>query len=347
MRQVFLALTTSLQHKFPMNRMIADLSVHPIGLGCMNYSGGYNPRQSDAECDALLNRALDIGYTLLDTAAVYGAGHSETMIGQFLATRRSEYTLCSKIGFAEGGAGGKRGVDNDPRTIAARCDASLTRLKTDVIDLFYLHRWDKETAVEEVIGAMGRLVEAGKVRHLGMSEVSAETLRAAHAEHPIAAVQSEYSLWTRNPEIAVLEACEALGVTFVAFSPLARQFLCSVLPVDPSFAETDLRANMERFAGKDYAANLGLLAGYKEIATRENCSPAQLALAWMLAKHPKMITIPGTKSLAHLEENIEAAQVTLSPETVAELDDVINERTVHGPRYNERMQAQVDTEDFV
>lgn len=329
-----------------MNRKIADTAVFPIGFGCMNMSGGYKPRISDEECDKLLNHALDIGVTLMDTAAVYGAGHSETMIGNFISKRRSEYMLCSKWGFSKGGTTGKRGIDNDPRRVAECCEDSLRNLKTDVIDLWYLHRWDKETPIEEVIGAMSRMVEAGKVRHLGMSEVSATTLRKAHAEHPIAAVQSEYSLWTRNPEIAVRQACEELGAAFVAFSPLARQFLTNVMAADPSFDEGDIRIGMPRFEGEAWQTNRRLLADYCAIAARANCSPAQLALAWVLAQDESVIPIPGTQQIARLEENTDAANVTLDPQIIAELDDLINQNRVAGGRYPERLQVQIDTENF-
>lgn len=331
-------------------RRLGSIPVHPVGLGCMNMSGGYlldGPRPlPDAECEALLNRALDLGYTHFDTAAVYGAGHSETMIGKFLKSRRADYTLATKIGFAGGGTTGARGVDSRPETLGPAFDACLQRLQTDCVDLLYLHRWNPEVPIEDVVGTLGRFVDAGKARQIGLSEVSADTMRKAHIERPIAAIQTEYSPWTRNPEIAVLDACSELGVTFVAFSPLARKFLTGTLPDAPEFAEGDIRKSMPRFQSDGLAANRKWFSEYVRIAERVGCTPGQLALAWGLSKHPALVTIPGTANLAHLEENHAAAAVLLSEDIVAELDALVPASAVFGARYTAGMQATVGTEEF-
>jgi aryl-alcohol dehydrogenase-like predicted oxidoreductase len=219
-------------------------------------------------------------------------------------------------------------------------------LDTDVIDLYYLHRWDKQVPIEDSVGALSDLVRTGKIREIGLSEVSATTLRKAHAVHPIAALQTEYSLWTRNPEIAVLKACEELGITFVAFSPVARGFLCGALRDIGSLAANDVRRTMPRFAADTYASNLSLLEGYQAIAREAGCTPAQLALAWLLHKDGKLIPIPGTQNIRHLEDNMAAANVVLSPEHMQRLEALINPQTVKGSRYNAVGNAEVDTEEF-
>ncbi|HVL75332.1 MAG TPA: aldo/keto reductase, partial [Noviherbaspirillum sp.] len=240
----------------------------------------------------------------------------------------------------------RRVIDGRPESIMRHCEDSLRRLQTDVIDLYYLHRWDKKVPIEESVGAMSRLVEQGKVRAIGLSEVSAATLRKAHAVHPIAAVQTEYSLWTRNPEIAVLAACRELGATFVAFSPVARGFLCDSLHDVGSLHEKDIRRGMPRFEPANYAANLKLLPGYKALAQEAGCTPAQLALAWLLHKGEDIIPIPGTTSVEHLREDLAAVDVRLSPDLMARLEAHINERTVSGNRYNQQSRSEVDTEEF-
>jgi aryl-alcohol dehydrogenase-like predicted oxidoreductase len=226
------------------------------------------------------------------------------------------------------------------------CEDSLARLETDVIDLYYLHRWDKQVPIEDSVGALSDLVRAGKIREIGLSEVSATTLRKAHAVHPIAALQTEYSLWTRNPEIAVLKACEELDITFVAFSPVARGFLCGALRDVGALAANDIRRAMPRFAADTYAANLSLLEGYQAIAREAGCTPAQLALAWLLHKDGKLIPIPGTQNIHHLEDNMAAADLVLSPEHMHRLEALINLQTVKGARYNAASASEVDTEEF-
>jgi len=239
-----------------------------------------------------------------------------------------------------------RVIDGRPATLRQTCEDSLRRLQTDVIDLYYLHRWDKSVPIEDSVGALADLVRAGKIRSIGLSEVSAATLRRAHAVHPIAALQTEYSLWTRNPEIAVLDACRELGVAFVAFSPVGRGFLCGDLTDVGTLDAKDIRRGMPRFAPEAYAANLQLLAGYRAIAAEVGCTPAQLALAWLLHKGQDIIPIPGTTSVEHLHDDLGAVQVQLGSAVIARLEALINERTVVGNRYNPQNASEVDTEAY-
>jgi aryl-alcohol dehydrogenase-like predicted oxidoreductase len=315
----------------------------------MNICHAYGPPVSDAEAERLLLTALDAGVTHFDTAALYGFGASETLVGRVLAPHRSRFTLASKCGLFGADLKGDgqlvRVIDGRPETLKANCEAALQRLRTDVIDLYYLHRWDKQVPVEDSVGALADLVRAGKIRSIGLSEVSAATLRRAHAVHPIAAVQTEYSLWTRNPEIAVLDACRELGTAFVAFSPVARGFLCG--PLDTaSFSAKDIRRTMPRFAPGAWAANERLLPAYMAIAAEVACSPAQLAIAWLLHKAPHILPIPGTSRVDHLLDNLGADPVRLSPEVMARLEALINHNTVVGNRYNEQANSEVDTEVF-
>lgn len=325
-------------------RKIGNLAVSALGLGCMNLSHGYGPPPPADEAAALLLAALDMGVTLFDTAALYGFGANETLLGQVLAPHRHRFVLASKCGLQ--GVDGKRVMDGRPEAIKAGVEASLQRLKTDHVDLLYLHRWHKTVPIEDSVGAMADLVREGKARLLGLSEVSAATLMKAHAIHPISAVQTEYSLWTREPEIAVLQACRDIGAAFVAFSPLARAFLTGTLHDVSVLAPNDLRRGMPRFSPETYPRNLALLPAYEALAQEAGCTPAQLALAWLLARGDNIIPIPGTSRLAHLRENWGALQVQLSPDTVQRLDVLINQHTVSGPRYNPATTAEVDTELF-
>jgi aryl-alcohol dehydrogenase-like predicted oxidoreductase len=330
-------------------RSIGPFQVTAIGLGCMNLSHAYGTPPSAEQGEKVLLAALDAGVTLFDTAALYGFGANETLVGKVLKNHRSKFTLASKGGLAGvTGADGtvKRVIDGRPEAIRQNCEDSLRRLQTDVIDLYYLHRWDKKVPVEDSIGAMSRLVEQGKVRTLGLSEVSAATIRRAHAVHPISAVQTEYSLWTRNPEIGVLDACEELGATFVAFSPVARGFLCDALHDVTTLDAKDIRRSMPRFEPAHYARNLALLPGYKALAKEAGCTPAQLALAWLLHKRPFIIPIPGTTSVEHLREDLGAADVRLSPDLLQRLEAHINQQTVSGNRYSAQARTEVDTEEF-
>jgi aryl-alcohol dehydrogenase-like predicted oxidoreductase len=325
-------------------RRIGPFEVSAIGLGCMNLSHAYGTPPPAAVGEALLREALELGITLIDTAALYGFGANEELVGRALAPYRSRFTLASKCGLH--GVDGKRVVDGRPQTLKWSCEQSLKRLRTEVIDLFYLHRWDKTVPIEDSVGALADLVREGKVRAIGLSEVSAATIRKAHAVHPIAAVQTEYSLWTRNPEIAVLDTCRELGAAFVAFSPLARGFLGDTLHDVSTLEAKDLRRSMPRFEPGTYAKNLALLEGYRAIARSVGATPAQLALAWLLARGEHVIPIPGTTSSAHLRENVGAADVVLDAATLQRLDALINRHTVHGPRYDAAAQAGVDTEEF-
>ena len=315
----------------------------------MNLSHAYGAPVSEAQAERVLLSALDAGVTLFDTAALYGFGTNESLVGKFLKSHRQKFTLASKCGMAgvDQNGDGKwvRVIDGRPETIRKTCEDALKRLQTDVIDLYYLHRWDKKVPIEDSVGALSDLVRQGKIQSIGLSEVSAGTLRKAHAVHPIAAVQTEYSLWTRNPEIAVLQACEQLGTTFVAFSPVARGFLCGPLDM-ASLDAKDIRKGMPRFTPENYAANFTLFAPYQYLAHEAGCSPAQLALAWLLHKAPHIIPIPGTTSVPHLLDNLGASDIRLSDSLITQLDALINEKTVHGNRYSAQSNAEVDTEFF-
>jgi aryl-alcohol dehydrogenase-like predicted oxidoreductase len=330
-------------------RRIGPFQVSAIGLGCMNLSHAYGTPPPAEQGERVLLAALDAGVTLFDTAALYGFGANETLVGRVLKPHRSRFTLASKGGMAgvtgEDGAV-RRAIDGRPAAIRRNCEDSLRRLQTDVIDLYYLHRWDKAVPIEDSVGAMSDLVRTGKVRALGLSEVSAATLRKAHAIHPISAVQTEYSLWTRNPEIAVLDACRELGAAFVAFSPVARGFLCDALHDVSMLDAGDIRKAMPRFSPENYAANLKLLTPYKALAAEAGCSPAQLALAWLLHKAPHVVPIPGTTSVAHLHENLGAGRVEPEAGLLARLEALINQDTVAGHRYSEQSRKEVDTEEF-
>ncbi len=331
-------------------RGIGPFEAPPIGLGCMNLSHAYSVPPPAATAQRLLLEALDLGVTLFDTAALYGFGANETLLGPVLKAHRSRIVLCSKGGMTglPVGPGGalQRVIDGRPASIRRDCEDSLRRLGTDVIDLYYLHRWDKRVPIEESVGAMARLVEAGKLRALGLSEVSAATLRRAHAEHPIAAVQSEYSPWTRNPEIAVLQACAELGAAFVAFSPVARGFLTAAPPDPAAFDAKDIRRSMPRFEPAAYAHNLRLRDAFAAIAQQAGCTPAQLSLAWVLAQGGQVLAIPGTTSAAHLRENVAGGAATLSADTLAAVSTLFDPRRVQGGRYNAATQTEVDTEEF-
>ena len=325
------------------SRTLGPFSVSAIGLGCMSLSHAYGAPPPVEQGEELLLRALDLGYSFFDTAALYGGGANESLVGKALASRRAEFTLASKCALTIEDGG--RVMSNDPRKLRRTCEDSLRRLNTEVIDLYYLHRWDKITPIEEAVGGLADLVKAGMVKAIGLSEVSADTLRRAHAVHPIAAVQSEYSLWTRNPEVAVLDACAELGVGFVAFSPVARGFLTDTPPDPDAFEPRDIRRTMPRFQGDNWRSNLQLLDGVDVIARETGLSRAQLALAWTLAQRPFITPIPGTTSLDHLAENA-GGDAALSPEARARLGDLINPRTVLGPRYPANVQPEIDTEEL-
>jgi aryl-alcohol dehydrogenase-like predicted oxidoreductase len=325
-------------------RKLGSFDVSPIGLGCMSLSHAYGHPPSSDDGAKLLNRALDLGYDHLDTAALYGFGANETLLGNALNGRREEFVLASKCGMFRN-AEGKREINGDPAIIRKTCEDSLSRLQTDVIDLYYLHRWDKRRPVEESVGALKELVKEGKIKSYGLSEVSAQTIRKAHAVHPVTAVQTEYSLWTRNPETAVLDTCAELGITLVAFSPLARGFLTGTLQDMSALPGNDIRLAMPRFKPENYSKNLELLKGLSEIAQENNCTMGQLALAWVLAQGDHIVAIPGTTRLDHLEENLCAERIVLDDETLKRLDALINPRTVSGARYPAATLPEIDTEE--
>ena len=330
------------------SRRIGPFTVSAVSLGCMNLSHAYGAPPPPAQAEALLLRALDLGVTMFDTAALYGFGANETLVGRVLKAHRDRFVLASKGGMAgvTFDDGVKRVIDGRPEAIRRNCEDSLQRLGVEHIDLYYLHRWDKKVPIEESVGAMAELVRQGKVRALGLSEVSAATLKRAHAVHPIVAVQSEYSLWSRNVEIGVLAACRDIGAALVAFSPTARAFLTGALRDVSTLDAKDIRRGMPRFYPENYAQNLQLLDGFAQIAQDAGCSMAQLAIAWVLSRGEQVIALPGTTSLAHLEENLGAAAVTLGADVLKRLDELINRQTVAGARYNAATQTEIDTEEF-
>lgn len=327
------------------SRKLGPFSVSAIGLGAMNISGGYGSRLSDEDGQKLLAEALDCGYNFFDTSSLYGMGHNETQVGKGLSHRRNEFTLASKCGIKSNDQGVS--ISNGrPEVLMQTCEESLKRLNTDVIDLYYLHRIDANVPVEESVGALSRLVEQGKIQTIGLSEVSSDSLKRAHDTHPITAVQSEYSLWSRTPERKVLDTCRELGVTFVAFSPLGRQFLTGKSTDCSSLDDSNFRATIARprFEPENFAENSKLLLPIAEIAKQEGISMAQLALAWVLAKGDDIIPIPGTSNLTHLKENVLAGDIELSSTIVAKLDVLINDDLVRGDRYNEFLMNTVDSE---
>ena len=325
-------------------RKIGPFEAKAIGLGCMSLSHAYGTPPDRERASRLLHRALDLGYDLLDTAALYGFGANESLIGATLVDRRSEYRLASKCGMT--GVNGQRVIDGRPQTLRQTLESALVRLKTEVIDLYYLHRWDKTVPIEESIGEMARFVAEGKVLTLGLSEVSADTLRRAHAVHPIAAVQNEYSPWSRNVELGVLEATRELGSALVCFAPTARGFLTGGIRNADGLEEKDLRRAMPRFQGDNLRRNLHLYERFEDIARDVGCTPAQLSLAWVIARGDHVLAIPGTTSLQHLEENLAALEIELSPETVRAIEDLFRPEAVAGARYGDATLAEIDTEEF-
>ncbi len=329
-------------------RRIQDFTVPAIGLGCMNLSHAYGTPPDADTAERLLLTALDEGVTLFDTAALYGFGANEKLLGRVLKAQRSRIVLCSKGGMAGVSFpdGVKRVIDGRPAALRRNCEDSLKQLQTDVIDLYYLHRWHREVPIEDSVGELSRLVEQGKVRAIGLSEISATTLMKAHAVHAIAAVQTEYSLWTRNPEIAVLKACADIGAAFVAFSPVARGFLTGTAPDPQAFDAKDIRRSMPRFDAAHYAANLQLRQGFVALAQEAHCSPAQLALGWLLAQGEHVLPIPGTTSVAHLRDNMGALGLSLAPALLARAGSLIHQGSVAGARYGAQASSEVDTENF-
>lgn len=325
-------------------RQLCGRHVRPIGLGCMNLSWAYGDPPLHDDKVRLLNEALDAGYNHLDTANIYGKGANEELLGEAVMHRRDEFLLASKTGIIVDGP--KRGIDCSPDAITFSLDASLKRLNTDHIELFYMHRFDPKVPVADSVDAMVRAIEAGKIGAYGVSEWSSAHIREAHAVHPMAAVQTEYSLWTRNVELGVLETTRELGIALVAFSPVARGALGGGLRDPGALGEKDLRRSHPRFSSENWPKNLALIERFEALAAREGYRPAQLALAWLLAQGDHIHVIPGTTNAAHLRENFGAMELSPSEEVLLEAGEIINQRTVSGHRYPEIMRGTIDTEDF-
>ena len=323
------------------NRTLGGLTVSAISLGCMNLSHAYDVAPSEEDGIRLLNHALDIGITHLDSAALYGSGANERLIAKAVGHRRKDFVLGGKCVLDL--IDGNRILDGRPEVIAGSLERSLERLGTDHIGLYYMHRLDKNVPIEDSIGALVKAKEAGKIGAIGLSEMSAETIRRAHAVHPIAAVQSEYSPWVRNPEVAVLEACKELGIGFVAFSPVARGFLAGAV-TKADFVQGDIRLGMPRFQEPNFSHNLAVATAFNALAAQYEMTPAQLSLGWVLAQGDNIVPIPGTRSIAHLDEDVTAASIALTAEQVAAVDAIFTPGAIRGGRYNAAAQSQVDTE---
>ena len=319
------------------------LRVSAIGLGCMGMSEFYDPSQmNDAESIRVVHRFLDAGGNFLDTADMYGSGRNEILLGQAIADRRSRVVLATKFGNVRGPQGQFLGVRGDPGYVKACCEASLSRLKVDVIDLYYQHRVDPKVPIEETVGAMAELVQAGKVRHLGLSEAAPATIRRAAAVHPIAALQTEYSLWSRDPEDGLLQTVRELGIGFVAYSPLGRGFLTGQFKTLADLAPDDYRHHSPRFQGGNFQKNLDLVKKIEELARAKGCTPGQLALAWVLAQGDDVVPIPGTKRIHRLDENLGALRVQLTPEDLREINAALPAGSTSGQRYHAQAMEAVN-----
>lgn len=313
-------------------RKLGGLEVSSLGLGCMGMSEFYGARD-EAEAIATIHHALERGVDFLDTADMYGVGQNEVLVGRAIRDRRDQVILATKFGNVRGEDGSFRGVNGRPDYVRTACEASLRRLGVEVIDLYYQHRVDPETPIEETVGAMAELVRQGKVRFLGLSEAAPATIRRAHAVHPIAALQTEYSLWSRDPETEILATTRELGVGFVAYSPLGRGFLTGQIKQVEDLDPDDYRRHSPRFQGENFQRNLDLVAEVAQMAAEKGCTPAQLALAWVLAQGEDIVAIPGTKRRRYLDENLGALAVRLSAEDLARIDRILPPGAAAGPRY--------------
>ncbi len=321
-------------------RKLGNLEVSALGLGCMGMSSGYGPAGDKQEMISLLRAAVERGVTFFDTAEVYGPFVNEQLVGEALAPVRGEVVIATKFGFKIGPKGEQQGVDSRPEHIREVAEASLKRLDTGMIDLFYQHRVDPDVPIEDVAGAVKELIDEGKVKHFGLSEPGAQTIRRAHAVQPITAIQNEYSLWWRKPEDEVLPVCEELGIGFVPFSPLGRGFLTGKIDENTTFDRSDFRNVVPRFTPEARKANQALVDLLRAIAERKKATPAQIALAWLLAQKPWIVPIPGTRKLQRLEENIGAVAVELTADDLREIDSTASAIEVQGARYPEEMERR-------
>lgn len=327
-----------------MERALAGRNVDAIGLGCMNVAWAYGTPPSREDAVRLFRQALDLGYDHFDTANIYGKGVSEEILGEAIMDRRDEFLLASKTGIVVDGP--KRGIDCSPEAMTASIEASLKRLKTDRIDLFYMHRFDPKVPIADSVGALADAIKAGKIGAYGASEWNSAHIREAHGVHPMAAVQTEYSPWTRNVELGVLETTRERGIPLVAFSPVARGALANALTDPLVLEEKDLRATHPRFSDENWPRNMELIRAFNTLAEEAGVTPAQLSLAWVLSRGDHVHAIPGTTSSAHLAENFAASEVAVSDEVLAKVGEIVNQQTVSGHRYPEVMRRTIDTEDF-
>jgi len=318
----------------------SNLEVSALGLGCMGMSYGYGPAADKQEMISLIRTAVERGITFFDTAEVYGPFTNEELVGEALAPFRDQVAIATKFGFKLGPKGEQMGVDSRPEHIKEVAEASLKRLKTDTIDLFYQHRVDPDVPIEDVAGAVKKLIQEGKVKHFGLSEAGVQTIRRAHAVHPVTALQSEYSLWWRKPEVEVLPTLEELGIGFVPFSPLGKGFLTGKIDENTTFDSSDFRNIVPRFTPEARKANQALVDLLRSIGERKNATPAQLALAWLLAQKPWIVPIPGTTKLNRLDENVGAVSVELTADDLREIDSAASKIEVQGARYPEELERR-------